>query len=138
MPILKDAGIPVITVGVRTDSLTDRKRQDRLAGLPAGAARRRGRRPRSRSMLVELWRERALRHHRRRHHLWPRACRDAARRQPSRQALKPVFVDTFRPQLDNQIGLAGRLRKAGATHVFVGGDRDDIAIIGRDAAGLGL
>ena len=25
MPILKDAGIPVITVGVRTDSLTDRK-----------------------------------------------------------------------------------------------------------------
>ena len=51
-------------------------------------------------------------------------------------ALKPVFVDTFRPQLDNQIGLVGRLQKAGATHVFVGGDRDDIAIMGRDAAQL--
>ncbi len=50
--------------------------------------------------------------------------------------LKPVFVDTFRPQMDNQIGLIGRLRKAGATHVFVGGDRDDIAIMARDAAEL--
>ncbi|TGV64851.1 ABC transporter substrate-binding protein, partial [Mesorhizobium sp. M00.F.Ca.ET.158.01.1.1] len=51
-------------------------------------------------------------------------------------ALKPVFVDTFRPQLDNQIGLIGRLKKAGATHVFAGGDGDDIAIMGRDAAQL--
>ena len=38
--------------------------------------------------------------------------------------------------MDNQIGLVGRLRKAGATHVFVGGDRDDIAIMSRDAAKL--
>ncbi|MGO4834339.1 ABC transporter substrate-binding protein, partial [Rhizobiaceae sp. 2RAB30] len=52
--------------------------------------------------------------------------------------LKPVFVDTFRPQLDNQIGLIGRLRKAGATHLFVGGDRDDIAIIARDAQTQGV
>ena len=51
-------------------------------------------------------------------------------------ALKPVFVDTFRPQLDNQIGLVGRLKKAGATKVFAGGDGDDIAIMGRDAAQL--
>jgi branched-chain amino acid transport system substrate-binding protein len=45
-------------------------------------------------------------------------------------------VDTFRPQLDNQIGLVGRLKKAGATKVFAGGDGDDIAIMGRDAAQL--
>jgi branched-chain amino acid transport system substrate-binding protein len=51
-------------------------------------------------------------------------------------ALKPVFVDTFRPQLDNQIGLVGRLKKAGATHVFAGGDGDDIATMGRDAGQL--
>ena len=42
LPILKDAHIPVITPGVRTDSLTDRTRQDGLAGLPARAPRRRG------------------------------------------------------------------------------------------------
>jgi branched-chain amino acid transport system substrate-binding protein len=47
-----------------------------------------------------------------------------------------VFVDTFRPQLDNQIGLIGRLKRAGATHVFAGGDGDDIAIMGRDAGQL--
>lgn len=52
------------------------------------------------------------------------------------QNLKPVFIDTFRPQMDNQIGLVGRLRKAGATHVFTAGDYDDIAIIARDAAAL--
>jgi branched-chain amino acid transport system substrate-binding protein len=39
--------------------------------------------------------------------------------------------------MDNQVGLIGRLRKAGATHVFVGGDRDDIAIMARDAAATG-
>ena len=47
-----------------------------------------------------------------------------------------MFVDTFRPQLDNQIGMVGRLKKAGATHVFAGGDGEDIAIMGRDAAQL--
>jgi branched-chain amino acid transport system substrate-binding protein len=40
--------------------------------------------------------------------------------------------------MDNQIGLVGRLKKAGAEYVFAGGDRTDIAIIGRDAAKLGL
>ncbi len=51
--------------------------------------------------------------------------------------LKPVFVDTYRPQMDNQMALVGRLERAGATRVFVGGDHDDIAIIARDAARMG-
>src|SRR5690606_9749880 len=51
--------------------------------------------------------------------------------------LRPVFVDTYRPQSENQIALVGRLGRAGASKVFVGGDRDDIAIIARDAASLG-
>lgn len=50
--------------------------------------------------------------------------------------LKPALIDTFRPQMDNQIALLGRLRKSGATHVFAAGDYDDIAIIARDAAQL--
>ena len=45
-------------------------------------------------------------------------------------------MDTFRPQMDTQIALVGRLRKAGATHVLVGGDREDIAVMGRDAGQL--
>jgi branched-chain amino acid transport system substrate-binding protein len=51
--------------------------------------------------------------------------------------LKPVFLDVFRPQLDNQIGLIGRLQKAGATNVFVGGDRDDVAIMAATTPKLG-
>src|SRR5262249_50284555 len=39
----------------------------------------------------------------------------------------------FRPGQEQQIGLVRRLAKAGTTHVFVGGDRGDIAIIARDA-----
>ncbi|QRM55625.1 ABC transporter substrate-binding protein [Sinorhizobium sp. BG8] len=47
--------------------------------------------------------------------------------------MKPIFVDTFRPAQEQQIALVRRLAKSGATHVFVGGDRTDTAIIARDA-----
>ena len=57
LPILKDAGIPVITVGVRTDSLTDRKVKTGWPVYPAGAARRRGRRGGRLASCVELWRD---------------------------------------------------------------------------------
>jgi branched-chain amino acid transport system substrate-binding protein len=45
-----------------------------------------------------------------------------------------VFTDTFRPGQEQQVALVRRLAKAGATHVFVGGDRNDVSIIARDAA----
>ncbi|MGH6860403.1 MAG: ABC transporter substrate-binding protein, partial [Phyllobacterium sp.] len=47
---------------------------------------------------------------------------------------KPVFTDTYRPGLDNQNALIARLKRAGATQVFIGGDRDDIAAIARSAS----
>ncbi|MBW8447483.1 MAG: branched-chain amino acid ABC transporter substrate-binding protein [Arenimonas sp.] len=50
------------------------------------------------------------------------------------RGLKPVFTDTFRPGQEQQVALVRRLKKAGATHVFVGGDRNDVAIIARDGA----
>ncbi|WP_287182391.1 ABC transporter substrate-binding protein, partial [Mesorhizobium sp.] len=68
--------------------------------------------------------------------IYGREIAETLRAAAEQAALKPVFVDTFRPQLDNQIGLIGRLRKAGATHVFAGGDGEDIAIMGRDAGQL--
>lgn len=49
------------------------------------------------------------------------------------KGMKPVFVDTFRPAQEQQIGLVRRLAKAGAARVFVGGDRGDMAVIVRDA-----
>jgi len=50
------------------------------------------------------------------------------------RGLKPVFTDTFRPGQEQQVALVRRLKKAGASHVFVGGDRNDVAVIARDAA----
>jgi branched-chain amino acid transport system substrate-binding protein len=135
MPILKQAGIPVITVGVRTNSLTDRKAK---TGWPVFRLA-----PRSdaegaavASTLIELWRQElfAIIDD---GTIYGRELAETFRSEAERAGLTAVYVDQFRPQLDNQIGLAGRLRKAGATHVFVGGDRDDIAILSRDAAGLG-
>jgi branched-chain amino acid transport system substrate-binding protein len=136
MPILKEAGIPVITIGVRADSLTDRREK---TGWPVFrmAPRADGERTAAAQLLVPLWRTElfAIVDD---GTIYGRELAESFRLAAEQAALKPVFVDTFRPELDNQIALAGRLRKAGATHVFVGGDRDDIAILGRDAKGLGM
>ncbi|MDX3924862.1 MAG: branched-chain amino acid ABC transporter substrate-binding protein [Shinella sp.] len=52
--------------------------------------------------------------------------------------MKPAFLDTFRPAQEQQLSLVRRLARTGATHVFVGGDRNDTAIIARDARAEGL
>lgn len=136
MPILNEAGIPVITPGVRTDSLTDRRQKTgwevfRLAPRAdaEGAA--------AASILTERWRDEffAIIDD---GTIYARDLAEGFRLAAEQASLKPVYVDTFRPQLENQVSLAGRLRKAGATHVFAGGDRDDIAILARDAAELGM
>ncbi|MBN9217772.1 MAG: ABC transporter substrate-binding protein [Mesorhizobium sp.] len=134
MPILKGANIPVITVGVRTESLTDRRAK---TGWPVYRLGPRGDDERNAvaAALTRLWRDElfAIIDD---GTIYGREIAETFRAAAEQAALKPVFVDTFRPQLDNQIGLIGRLKKAGATHVFAGGDGDDIAIMGRDAAQL--
>ncbi len=49
------------------------------------------------------------------------------------RGLKPAFIDTFRPGQEQQLTLVRRLKTAGISHVFVGGDRNDVSIIARDA-----
>jgi branched-chain amino acid transport system substrate-binding protein len=58
---------------------------------------------------------------------------EAVRNALEEKGLKPVFTDTYRPGQDQQIALVRRLKRAGATKVFVGGDRADVAVIARDA-----
>lgn len=134
MPALKDAGIPVITVGVRTDSLTDGREK---TGWPAFRLGPRGddERNATATILTKLWRgelfaiiDDGT--------IYGRELAETVRAVAEQAALKPVFIDTFRPQMDNQIGLIGRLKKAGATRVFVGGDGVDVAIMSRDAEQL--
>ncbi len=57
----------------------------------------------------------------------------AVRQQIEAGGIKPVFVDTFRPGQEQQLALVRRLAKSGATHVLVGGDRNDVATMARDA-----
>ncbi|AZO12720.1 MULTISPECIES: branched-chain amino acid ABC transporter substrate-binding protein [unclassified Mesorhizobium] len=134
LPILKDANIPVITVGVRTESLTDRRAK---TGWPVYRLGPRGddERNAAATILTRLWKDDlfAIVDD---GTIYGREMAETLRAAAEQAALKPVFVDTFRPQLDNQIALIGRLKRAGATKVFAGGDGDDIAIMGRDAGSL--
>lgn len=136
LPALKDAGIPVITVGVRTDSVTDARAKTgwqvfRLG--PRGSSERDA----AAAIFTRLWQKElfAIVDD---GTIYGRELAESFRVAAEQAGLKPVFVDTFRPQLDNQVALIGRLRKAGATHVFVGGDGEDIAVMGRDAAAQNL
>jgi len=135
LPILKQAGIAVVATGVRTNSLTDRKAK---TGWPVVrlAPRADDEVEAAASILGRAWRgelfaivDDGT--------IYSRELAEGLRLSFEQSGLKAAFIDTLRPQLDNQIGLAGRLRKSGATHVFVAGDRPDVAILGRDAAQIG-
>lgn len=134
LPLLKEAAIPVITPGVRTDSLTDRR--DRTGWLVYRTAPRAdGEQKAVADILIPRWRDQlfALVDD---GTIYGRELIESFRLASETAGLKAVFVDTYRPQMDNQVGLVARLRRAGATHVLVGGDRADVAIMGRDAAEL--
>jgi branched-chain amino acid transport system substrate-binding protein len=66
--------------------------------------------------------------------IYGRDLASAIRQKLEPSGITPVFNDTFRPGQEQQVALVRRLAKTGATHVFVGGDRNDVAIIARDAA----
>jgi branched-chain amino acid transport system substrate-binding protein len=134
LPILKEANIPTITVGVRTDSLTDGKKKTGWPIYRLGP-RADSEREAAGRLLTRLW-ESELFAIVDDGTIYGRELSESVRIAAEKAGLTPVFVDTFRPQLDNQIGLVGRLQRAGATHVFAGGDRDDVAVIGRDGAQL--
>ncbi|MDI6027578.1 branched-chain amino acid ABC transporter substrate-binding protein [Corticibacterium sp. UT-5YL-CI-8] len=135
LPRLKDAGIPTMTLGVRANSLTDAREKTDWPVFRLG--------PRSDSerdavgaLMTRLWRDElfAIVDD---GTIYGRELAESFRAAAEQAGLKAVMVDTFRPAMENQVGLVGRLRRSGATHVFVGGDADDVAIMARDAAGMG-
>jgi len=136
LPILKKAGIAAITPGVRTDSLTDNRKKTgwpifRLAPRNDDEGAAIG------SILTDHWRN-VLFAIVDDGTVYGRGLADAFRADAEQRGMKPAFVDTYRPGMDNQVGLVFRLRRAGVNHVFVGGARDDVAIIARDAAKIHL
>ncbi len=134
LPILASHNIPVVASGVSEPTLTERRASTPMAvfRLATGLDKET---QATGSFLGSLWRAQ------------PFAIIDdgtiGGRERAARvltnlreQQLQPVFTDTYRPGLDNQNALVARLRRAGATHVYVGGERDDVAAIGASAAAL--
>ncbi len=135
LPFLKDAKVPVITTGVRADSLTDNREKtgfliNRLGPRDDSEAAALA------AFLLPDWSK---------HNfaiiddgtIHARDMAESFRAAAAEAGLKPVFTDTYRPGLTNQAALARRLQKAGATHVFIGGDIDDAVVISRDANAYG-
>ncbi len=136
VPVLAGKSVPVLSVGVRTDTmlrLTERNNVPfyRLAPGADAEAEAVGR------LLPPVWREAnfAILDD---GTIGSRDLAEGLRAAAEAQGLKPVLIDTFRPQLDNQLSLVQRLEKAGATHAFAAGDRSDLAIMARDAAARGI
>jgi len=134
LPILNQKGIPIITPAIRAQTLTE-LRADQPYSVFRIAPSARNETNETGDILAGLW------------HSEPFAIIDdgtifgrelaaGVRARLEEKGLKPVFADTYRPGLDNQNALVSRLKRAGATQVFVGGERDDVAAIGRSAAAL--
>ncbi|NLR96215.1 ABC transporter substrate-binding protein [Rhizobium sp. P38BS-XIX] len=131
LPRLKDAGIPAITVSVRSrilmeDALKNGWPLFRLAPVDSAEAAM------AINTILKDWAADPLAliddgtiH--------GRELVGAIRSALEEKGLKPVFTDTYRPGQDQQIALVRRLKKAGAARVFIGGDRSDVAVIARDA-----
>lgn len=132
LPLLKRAGIPALTVGVRANGLTDTREK---TGWPVWRLAPRGdaERDAAGALMTALWRD-ALFAIIDDGTIYGRELAESFRASAEQAGLRPVLVDTFRPQMENQVALIGRLKRAGATHVFVGGDGADIVLMERDAA----
>jgi branched-chain amino acid transport system substrate-binding protein len=130
MPVLAKARIPLIVVGVRAEGLKQENDDDwlflRLASRTADEATA------AADYLKRAWRtvnfaiiDDGT--------LYGRQLAEAVRFILEEASLKPVFADTYRPQLENQFGLVRRLKRAGATAAFIGGDAFDAAVISANA-----
>ncbi|GAB4349239.1 MAG: ABC transporter substrate-binding protein [Oricola sp.] len=136
MPKLAAAGIPVILLGVQADGLTA-QREDESWPMVRLAPRNQDEAEALAGYLRSAWHDAgfALIDD---GTLYGRQLVETVRYLLEEFNLTPVFTDTYRPQLDNQLLLVRRLRKAGATHAVIGGDAFDAAVIGRDAAADGF
>ncbi|MBB3234252.1 branched-chain amino acid transport system substrate-binding protein [Phyllobacterium endophyticum] len=134
LPILNQKGIPVITPAIRSQTLAE-LRADQAYAVFRIAPSDRNEANETGDILAGLWRTQpfAIIDD---GTIFGRELAAGVRARLEEKGLKPVFADTYRPGLDNQNALVGRLRRAGATQVFVGGERDDVAAIGRSAIAL--
>ena len=136
LPILKEAKIPTIDVGVRANRLTDDKPRTGFL-LHRLAPRSDGEGSAVTRYIVARWADQPFGLIED-GSISARGLVDQVRRRLADQGLKPQVVDNFRPAEEKQFGLARRLQRTGVTRFFIAGDRPDVAIIARDATETGL
>lgn len=136
LPILTRAGIPAIAVGVRADRFTAKRAKTHAlvwrvaprSGAEADAAAK---------LILARWRDVPF-------GLvddgtiYGRGLSDAVRTRLEAAGLRAATIDNYRPAEEKQFGLARRIAGTGVTRLFIAGDRQDVAVIARDAAALPL
>jgi branched-chain amino acid transport system substrate-binding protein len=132
LPALAEAGIPALTLSVRSDILMEdalKKKWPFFRLVPSAKAEA----AKVTEIILSRWKNEPLGliedgtiH--------GRELVESVRGALAEVGLTPTFSDTYRPAQEQQVSLVRRLAKSGATHVFTGGDRADTAIIARDAA----
>ena len=134
--VLGPIGVPIVTIASRSEALSklamnNQWRLDRMGSREheEGEA--------IAELLVAAWRELpfAILDD---GTIFARDTAEAIRNEAETNSVKPVLVDGFQPQLENQKKLLDRIVSSGATHVFIAGDRANIAQIATEAAGLKL
>tara|TARA_R110002126_G_scaffold28093_1_gene93702 strand:+ start:12682 stop:13830 length:1149 start_codon:yes stop_codon:yes gene_type:complete len=136
LPILSSEGIPAITLGVRSQIIAEDSEQNgwlfyRLAPRADDETR----------MIAQIistqWQGKpvALVDD---GTIYGRELAESVRIMLEEKGQSPIFIDNFRPSQEKQFGLVKRLEKSGATHVFIGGDRQDAATIARDSIASGF
>lgn len=136
LPLLSDEHIPVITLTVRADIIGEEAQRlgwefFRLApraGSEADIAA---------DAIFRLWADKpfALIED---GAISGRELVQAIRIKLENRGLKPTFVDNFRPGQATQPSLVRRLKSAGVSRVFVGGERTDLAVIAQEAERQGV
>ncbi|MDS7597307.1 branched-chain amino acid ABC transporter substrate-binding protein [Agrobacterium tumefaciens] len=70
--------------------------------------------------------------------IYSRELVDHVRSTLEENGLKPTLADTMRPTQEQQVALVRRLARTGVTHVFIGAERNDVAVVARDATSENL
>ena len=136
MPALAEAGIPALTVAVRSDILMEDALREQWPLFRMAPGEEDEADAISQTVL-ERWKAEpvAIIDD---GTIYGRELASAIRETIEHGGISPVFVDTYRPGQEQQVALVRRLSKAGATHLIVGGDRNDVSVIARDAEVEGI
>ena len=136
LPLLSEENIPVMTLTVRADIIAEEA--DRLGWLFYRLAPRAGSEAEiAADAIIRLWADKpfALIED---GAISGRELVEAIRADLENRGLSPNFVDNYRPGQATQPSLIRRLKSAGVTRVFVGGERSDLAVIAQEAEHQGV